>query len=240
MGCARMGCPLLVGLGEGENFIASDVSAILQATRRVIFLEEGDTAEATREQVRVLDGEGAPVEREGHVSDVSLASLELGPYRHFMQKEIHEQPRAIADTIEAVIDAGGFSAELFGKDAADVLADVEGVQILACGTSYYSGSVARYWIEAITGLPCNVEIASEYRYRSAVANPKHLVVTISQSGETLDTMEALKYAKSLDRKSTLSICNVHESATPRASKHVPYPPPGTDTGIPSTPDKRAV
>src|SRR3546814_2036059 len=120
--------------------------------------------------------------------------------------------------LEAVIDAGGFSAELFGKDAADVLADVEGVQILACGTSFYSGSVARYWIEAITGLPCNVEIASEYRYRSAVANPKHLVVTISQSGETLDTMEALKYAKSLGHDKTLSICNVPESAIPRASR----------------------
>src|SRR3546814_13577327 len=163
MVCARMGCPMLVGLGEGENFIASDVSEILQATRRVIFLEEGDTAEVTREQVRVFDGEGAPVEREVHVSDVSLASLELGPYRHFMQKEIHEQPRAIADTIEAVIDAGGFSAELFGKDAADVLADVAGVQILACGTTFYSGSVASYGTAPCTDLPGHV--------RDAQANP---------------------------------------------------------------------
>ena len=234
MVCARMGCPLLVGLGEGENFIASDVSAILQATRRVIFLDEGDTAELTRDNVRVFDADGTEVEREVHVSDVSLASLELGPYRHFMQKEIHEQPRAIADTIEAIIDDMGFSPELFGKDAAEVLRDVDGVQILACGTSYYAGSIARYWIEAIAGLPCSVEIASEYRYRTAVANPRHLVVTISQSGETLDTMEALKYAKSLGHDKTLSICNVPESAIPRASRLVYYTRAGAEIGVAST------
>ena len=231
---ARMGCPLLIGLGKGENFVASDVSAIIQATREVIFLEEGDTAEITREAVRVFDGEGREIQREVHVSDVSLASLELGPYRHFMQKEIHEQPRAIADTIEAVIDQGGFSPALFGKDAEEVLADVEGVQILACGTSYYAGLTARYWIEAIAGLPCTVEIASEYRYRAAVANPKYLVVTISQSGETLDTMEALKYARSLGHDKTLSICNVPESAIPRASKLVYYTRAGAEIGVAST------
>ncbi|WP_396615975.1 glutamine--fructose-6-phosphate transaminase (isomerizing) [Lysobacter soli] len=231
---ARMGCPLLVGLGEGENFIASDVSAILQATRQVIFLEEGDTAEVTRESVRVFDASGAAIEREVHVSDVSLASLELGPYRHFMQKEIHEQPRAIADTIEAVMDANAFNALLFGADAENVLRDVEGVQILACGTSYYAGLTARYWIEAISGLPCSVEIASEYRYRKAVANPKHLIVTISQSGETLDTMEALKYAKSLGHDRTLSICNVPESAIPRASRLVYYTRAGAEIGVAST------
>ncbi|MGY1458701.1 MULTISPECIES: glutamine--fructose-6-phosphate transaminase (isomerizing) [unclassified Luteimonas] len=234
MVCARMGCPLLVGLGEGENFIASDVSAILQATRRVIFLEEGDTAEVTREGVQVFDGNDQPVVREEHLSDVSLASLELGPYRHFMQKEIHEQPRALGDTMEAIIDAGVFEPTLFGKDAEAVLREVEGVQILACGTSFYSGSVARYWIEAISGLPCSVEIASEYRYRTAVANPKHLVVTISQSGETLDTMEALKYAKSLGHAHTLSICNVPESAIPRASKLVFYTRAGAEIGVAST------
>ncbi|KAF1721816.1 glutamine--fructose-6-phosphate transaminase (isomerizing) [Pseudoxanthomonas wuyuanensis] len=233
MVCARMGCPLLIGLGEGENFVASDVSAIIQATRQVIFLEEGDTAELTRTSVRVFDGDDQLVQREVHLSDVSLASLELGPYRHFMQKEIHEQPRAIADTIEATID-GGFLPTLFGANAEAVLKDVEGVQILACGTSYYAGMTARYWIEAIAGLPCSVEIASEYRYRAAYANPKHLIVTISQSGETLDTMEALKYAKSLGHQHTLSICNVPESAIPRASELVCYTRAGAEIGVAST------
>ncbi|TZF90350.1 glutamine--fructose-6-phosphate transaminase (isomerizing) [Cognatilysobacter lacus] len=234
MVAARMGCPLLIGLGEGENFIASDVSAIIQATRRVIFLEEGDTADVTRASVQVFDASGAPIDRGVHVSDVSLASLELGPYRHFMQKEIHEQPRAVADTIEALIDAGAFVAELFGDDAAEVLRDVEGVQILACGTSYYAGLTARYWIESIAKLPCTVEIASEYRYREAFANPKNLIVTISQSGETLDTMEALKYAKSLGHTKTLSICNVPESAIPRASRLVYYTRAGAEIGVAST------
>ena len=232
--CARMGCPLLIGLGEGENFVASDVSAVLSATRKVIFLEEGDTAEIRRDGVRIFDEHDQPIERDVHLSDVSLASLELGPYRHFMQKEIHEQPRALGDTIEAAIDAGGFPAELFGKNAEAVLSGIEGVQILACGTSYYSGLTARYWIEAIAGLPCSVEIASEYRYRAAYANPKHLIVTISQSGETLDTMEALKYAKSLGHKHTLSICNVPESAIPRASELVCYTRAGAEIGVAST------
>ena len=233
MVCARMGCPLLIGVGEGENFIASDVSAIIQATRRVIFLEEGDTAEVSRASVRVFDGDNNEIQREVHVSDVSLASLELGPYRHFMQKEIHEQPRAIADTIEAVVD-GGFSPALFGANAEAALKDIEGVQILACGTRYYAGMTARYWLEAIAGVPCNVEIASEYRYRAAYANPKHLIVTISQSGETLDTMEALKYAKSLGHEHTLSICNVPESTIPRASELVCYTRAGAEIGVAST------
>ncbi|VTQ76512.1 glucosamine--fructose-6-phosphate aminotransferase [Stenotrophomonas maltophilia] len=232
--CARMGCPLLVGLGEGENFVASDVSAVISATRKVIFLEEGDTAEIRRDGVRIFDEHDQPIVRDVHLSDVSLASLELGPYRHFMQKEIHEQPRALGDTIEAAIDAGGFPAELFGKNAEAVLSGIEGVQIIACGTSYYSGLTARYWIEAIAGLPCSVEIASEYRYRAAYANPKHLIVTISQSGETLDTMEALKYAKSLGHKHTLSICNVPESAIPRASELVCYTRAGAEIGVAST------
>lgn len=232
--CARMGCPLLIGVGEGENFVASDVSAIVQATRQVIFLEEGDTADLRRDGVRIFDGNDAPVERPLHLSDVSLASLELGPFRHFMQKEIHEQPRALADTIEAAIDAKGFPASLFGPNAEAVLRDIEGVQILACGTSYYAGLTARYWIEAIAGLPCSVEIASEYRYRAAYANPRHLIVTISQSGETLDTMEALKYAKSLGHLHTLSICNVPESAIPRASELVCYTRAGAEIGVAST------
>ena len=234
MVAARMGCPLLLGLGDGENFIASDVSAIVTSTRRVIFLEEGDTAELTRESVQVFDATGAAVERDVHVSDVSLASLELGPYRHFMQKEIHEQPRAIADTIEALMDNAAFSPELFNDRDGAVLRDVEAVQILACGTSYYAGLTARYWIEALAGIPCAVDIASEYRYREVVANPKQLVVTISQSGETLDTMEALKYAKSKGQDRTLSICNVPESAIPRASRLVYYTRAGAEIGVAST------
>ena len=234
MVCARMGCPLLVGLGDGENFIASDVSAIVQATRKVIFLEEGDTAEVARSGVRVFDANDNQIARDVHLSDVSLASLELGPYRHFMQKEIHEQPRAIADTIEAIVDAGSFTPELFGADAEAVLREISGLQIIACGTSYYAGLTARYWFEAIAGLPCAVEIASEYRYRDVVANPGQLIVTISQSGETLDTMEALKYAKSLGHDKTLSICNVPESAIPRASRLVFYTRAGAEIGVAST------
>lgn len=231
---ARVGCPLLIGLGDGENFVASDVSAIVSATRRVIFLEEGDTAELSCDAVRVFDADDAPVTREVHVSDVSLASLELGPYRHFMQKEIHEQPRAIGDTVEGIVDAGGFDAVLFGADAARLLADVDSVQVLACGTSYYAGLTARYWIEALAGLPCAVDIASEYRYRRVVANPKQLIVTISQSGETLDTMEALKYAKAQGQDKTLSICNVPESAIPRASRLVFHTRAGAEIGVAST------
>ena len=233
MACARFGCPLLIGVGEGENFIASDVSAILSATNRVIYLEEGDVAEVRRDGVTILDKHGASAERKLHVSSVSLASLELGPYSHFMQKEIHEQPKALSDTIDPVLE-NGFVPALFGDNAEAVLKDVEGVQIIACGTSYYAGSVARYWIESLTGLPCQVEIASEYRYRDVVANPKHLVVTISQSGETLDTMEALKYAKSLGVKHTLSICNVPESAIPRASELVFLTRAGAEIGVAST------
>lgn len=231
--CARMGCPLLVGLGEGENFIASDVSAILSATRRVIFLEEGDIGHLTRDGVKLIDKHDQAIERPVHLSDVSLASLELGPYSHFMQKEIHEQPKALADTIEAVQDAG-FHPELFGAAAAAILPQLEGVKILACGTSYYAGMTAKYWIESIAGIACDVEIASEYRYRDAFANPKHLIVTISQSGETLDTMEALKYAKELGHQYALSICNVRESAIPRASDLVFYTRAGAEIGVAST------
>ena len=231
--CARMGCPLLVGLGEGEHFIASDVSAILSATRRVIFLEEGDIGLLTRDSVVLHDKNDQIIERAVHVSDVSLASLELGPYSHFMQKEIHEQPKALSDTIEAVLE-NGFAAGLFGARAAELLPQVEGVKILACGTSYYAGLTAKYWIESIAGISCDVEIASEYRYRAAFANPKHLVVTISQSGETLDTMEALKYAKELGHTMALSICNVRESAIPRASELVFYTRAGAEIGVAST------
>ena len=230
---ARMGCPLLIGLGDGENFAASDVSAVLSSTRRVVYLEDGDVAEIVREGVTIHDRNGLVVVRKEHMSDVSLASLELGPYNHFMQKEIHEQPKAISDTIEPILEEG-FSPSLFGAGAQEIFEQVQGVQILACGTSFYAGSVARYWIESITGLPCQVEIASEYRYRDVYANPKNLIVCISQSGETLDTMEALKYAKALGQELTLAICNVQESAIPRASRLTFYTRAGAEIGVAST------
>ncbi len=230
---ARMGCPLLVGRGEGENFIASDMSAIISATNRVVYLEDGDVVAVAREGVRVVDRTGKPVERIEHVSSLSAAATDLGPYQHYMQKEIHEQPRAIADTLEAVID-GGMDAALFGRDAPRIFAEVDAVLILASGTSSYAGMVARQWIETFAGVPCTVELGHEYRYRESIANPRQLVVTISQSGETLDTMEALKRAKELGHTHTLSICNVQESAIPRASSLVYYTRAGQEIGVAST------
>lgn len=234
MVCARQGCPLLIGLGDNENFIASDVSAVLSATRRVIYLEDGDVVTLTREVVNIFNESGEAVERKIHLSDVSLASMELGPYSHFMQKEIHEQPRALTDTIEALIDDGRFSPALFGQDANEVFKQVDSVLILAAGTSYYAGLTARYWLESMAQLPTSVEISSEYRYRKSVPNPRQLVVTISQSGETLDTMEALKHAKSMGHALTLAICNVQESAIPRASSLVLYTRAGAEIGVAST------
>jgi glucosamine--fructose-6-phosphate aminotransferase (isomerizing) len=232
--CARQGCPLLIGLGEGENFVASDVSAVLSVTRRVMYLEEGDIAELTRDAVYVENKRGEVIQPKIHVSDVSLASMELGPYAHFMQKEIHEQPSAITDTIEAVMDDGQFRAALFGDEAESVFNEVDSILILAAGTSYYAGLTAKYWLESIAKLPTSVEIASEYRYRESVPNPKQLIITISQSGETLDTMEALKHAKALGQNLTLAICNVQESAIPRASKLIFYTRAGAEIGVAST------
>jgi glutamine---fructose-6-phosphate transaminase (isomerizing) len=231
---ARLGCPLLLGLGDGENFIASDVSAVLSVTRKVIYLEDGDVADIRREGVTIFGRDGKEVQRKIHMSDVSLASMELGPYAHFMQKEIHEQPRALNDTIEALIDDNKFSAELFGDKASDVFKQIDSILILAAGTSYYAALTAKYWLEGIAKIPTNVEIASEYRYRESVPNPKQLIVTISQSGETLDTMEALKHAKSLGQNLTLAICNVQESAIPRASQLVFYTRAGAEIGVAST------
>ncbi len=231
---ARLGCPLLIGLGEGENFIASDVSAVLSVTRKVIYLEDGDVADIRLDGVAILGRDGLAVQRKVHLSDVSLASMELGPYAHFMQKEIHEQPRALTDTIEALIDDNQFSAALFGDQAEAVFQQIDSILILAAGTSYYAALTAKYWLESLAKLPTNVEIASEYRYRVSVPNPKQLIVTISQSGETLDTMEALKHAKSLGQNLTLAICNVQESAIPRASQLVFYTRAGAEIGVAST------
>ena len=231
---ARLGCPLLLGLGDGENFIASDVSAVLSVTRKVIYLEDGDVADIRCDGVTIYGKEGTEVMRKIHVSDVSLASMELGPYAHFMQKEIHEQPRALNDTIEALIDDNKFSSALFGDAASEVFSQCDSILILAAGTSYYAALTAKYWLEGIAKIPCNVEIASEYRYRQSVPNQKQLIVTISQSGETLDTMEALKHAKSLGQHLTLAICNVQESAIPRASQLVFYTRAGAEIGVAST------
>ena len=234
MVCARQGCPLLIGLGEDENFIASDVSAVLSVTRRVIYLEDGDVATLTTDAVTIYGKDGNLASRKVHTSDVSLASLELGPYSHFMQKEIYEQPVALNDTIEALIDDGAFRPELFGTNAEQVFNQLDSILILAAGTSYYAALTAKYWLEGIAKVPCNVEIASEYRYRESVPNPNQLIVTISQSGETLDTMEALKHAKSLGQQLSLSICNVQESAIPRASQLVFYTRAGAEIGVAST------
>jgi glucosamine--fructose-6-phosphate aminotransferase (isomerizing) len=231
---ARMGCPLVVGLGDGENFLASDVSALIAQTRRVIYLEDGDVLALNRAGVRIVDPSGVAVQRKVHLSELSADAVDLGPYRHYMQKEIHEQPRAVSDTIEGVIDAGVDIEALFGAGAAAAMIDANCILILASGTSYYAGLVARYWIESLAGVPCNVELGHEYRYRDSIPNPCQLVVTISQSGETLDTMEALKRAKELGHASTLSICNVRESAIPRASKFVFYTRAGAEIGVAST------
>ena len=231
---ARMGCPLLVALGENETFIASDVSAVIAFTRKITYLEDGDIALLNSSGfVKLLDKTGNTVSREIKQSELSLASLELGIFNHFMQKEIHEQPRAIADTAEVFLD-GGFIPENFGKTAAKVFNEIDSIKILACGTSYYAALTGKNWLESIARIPCDVEIASEYRYRDVIANPKQLIITISQSGETLDTMEALKFAQSLGHKHSLSICNVMESALPRNSELVLYTRAGAEIGVAST------
>jgi glucosamine--fructose-6-phosphate aminotransferase (isomerizing) len=227
---------LLIGVGtegQSENFIASDVSAILPVTRRVMYLEEGDVAELTRKSIRVVDREGKSVERAVHLSDVTDDANDLGPYQHFMQKEIHEQPRAISDTLEAIL-ADGIDSKLFGADASAVFKNIDSVLILASGTSSYASMVGKQWIESIAKLPCIVELGHEYRYRDSIPNPRQLIITISQSGETLDTMEALKRAKALGHEHTLSICNVQESALPRNSRLVFYTRAGAEIGVAST------
>ena len=231
---ARMGAPLLLGVGDGENFAASDASALLQVTRRMIYLEEGDVVDIRLGGFQIWDTNGKRVERKVHVSELAVDAVELGPYRHFMQKEIFEQPGAVANTLEMVTNARSISPRLFGAEAESILRRIDSVLILACGTSYHAGVVARYWIEAIAGLPCNVEIASEYRYRASVPNPRALVVTISQSGETADTIAALNHAKSLGHAFCLTICNVAESALVRQSDLRFLTRAGPEIGVAST------
>jgi len=221
---ARMGAPLLLGVGDGENFAASDTSALLQVTRRVVYLEDGDCAEVTLQTLRIVDARGHVVERPLHVSQLTADAMELGSYRHYMQKEIFEQPAAVYATLQ----------ERFAYPAEQTLRCVDSALILACGTSYHAGLVARTWIEGLAGIPCTVEIASEYRYRESVANPRTLVVAISQSGETADTLAALQHAQGLGQPHTLAICNVAESAVVRHAKLKFLTRAGPEIGVAST------
>ncbi|MEJ0036304.1 MAG: glutamine--fructose-6-phosphate transaminase (isomerizing) [Gammaproteobacteria bacterium] len=231
---AREGCPVVIGVGIDENFVASDVAALLPVTRRFIFLEEGDVAEIRRTTVRILNKDGNSIERPVRESELSAEAAEKGPYRHFMLKEIHEQPRAFADTLSERVANGRLLEAAFGPAASDVFKRTEHVHIVACGTSYHAASVARYLVEQICKLPCSVEIASEYRYRNPVVLKNSLFVTISQSGETADTLAALRLAKEAGYLSTLSICNVPESSLVRESELVMLTRAGPEIGVAST------
>ena len=228
---ARAGSPLVVGEGKGECFLASDALALAGATDRIAYLEEGDVVSIATGGWRVFDREGRAAARELRTVQTSGAEAELGPYRHFMQKEIFEQPRAVSDTLESVRE---ISPALFGEGAAQALKDADSVLILACGTSAHAGLVARHWLEALAGVPCNVEIASEYRYRASVPNPKSLVVVVSQSGETADTLSALKHAQSLGQTATLAVCNVASSAMMRMTRLQFLTHAGVEIGVAST------
>ena len=231
---ARKGAPLLLGLGKGENFAASDASALLQVTKMIVYLEEGDVAEIGLNGVRICDSTGSEAIRSVHESTLSADAVELGPYRHYMQKEIFEQPGAVANTLEMVIGAQSIVPQLFGVEAENMMKRINAVTVLACGTSYHAGLVARYWIESIAGIPCSVEVASEFRYRKSVPNPDALVIAISQSGETADTIAALQFAKSLGQNLTLAICNVAESSLIRHAGMKFLTRAGPEIGVAST------
>ncbi len=228
---ARHGSPLVVGVGKGENFLASDALALAGTTDQIIYLEDGDVVDLQLARVWITDQEGKPVERKVNTVQVHTGAAELGPYRHFMQKEIFEQPRAVGDTLQ---DIESITPELFGDGAYNIFKDIDRLLILACGTSYYAGLTAKYWIESIAKIPVAVEIASEYRYRDSVPNPKTLVVTISQSGETADTLAALKHARSLGMPHTLTICNVATSAMVRECELAYITRAGVEIGVAST------
>jgi glucosamine--fructose-6-phosphate aminotransferase (isomerizing) len=228
---ARQGSPLVVGLGDNDYYLASDAAALLSVTHRVVYLEEGDVADVKRGSYAIYDARGERVERAPVTIETSGDAVELGPYRHFMQKEIFEQPRAVADTLEGV---AGIDPHLFGADAERILSQVDSVLVLACGTSLYSGLVAKQWIESLARIPCTVEIASEYRYRDSVPNPSALVVVVSQSGETADTLAALKHAKSLGHAHTLTICNVATSSMVRQTELTYLTRAGIEIGVAST------
>ncbi|MBO9491298.1 glutamine--fructose-6-phosphate transaminase (isomerizing) [Endozoicomonas sp. G2_1] len=231
---ARSGSPLVIGYGLGENFIASDMMALLPVTRKFAFLEEGDVAEVTRFDVSIFDVNGEPVEREAKESEVSHDAGDKGEYRHYMMKEIYEQPTAIRNTLEGRLVDGTINTETFGPAADAIFKDIEHVQIIACGTSYHSGMVARYWLEAHAGVSCNIEIASEFRYRQSHVPKNALLVTISQSGETADTLAALRLAKELGYKASLTICNVPGSSLVRESDLAFMTKAGAEIGVAST------
>ncbi|QID16799.1 glutamine--fructose-6-phosphate transaminase (isomerizing) [Nitrogeniibacter mangrovi] len=231
---ARKGSPLLLGVGERGIYAASDTSALLQVTRKVVYLEDGDVAELKLTGYRIFRPDGSPVERTVTVSSLSADAVELGQYRHYMQKEIFEQPQALGNTLEMIAGGNTISPQVFGAHAGDVLGATRRVLIIACGTSFHAGLVARYWLESIAGIPCAVEIASEYRYRVSVADPETLVVVISQSGETADTLAALKHAKQLGMDKTLAICNVPESAIVRETALRFITRAGPEIGVAST------
>ncbi|HHM05256.1 MAG TPA: glutamine--fructose-6-phosphate transaminase (isomerizing) [Gammaproteobacteria bacterium] len=231
---ARRGSPLVIGIGIGEHFIASDVAALLPVTQRFVFLEEGDVAELTKDALNIFDEDGNVVERALKISELSADAVERGRYRHYMLKEIFEQPRAVSDTLEGRLSGESVLEASFGPEASRIFDEVQGVHIIACGTSYHAGMVAKYWLESLAGIPCSVEVASEFRYRHAVVRRNSLVVAISQSGETADTLAALEEAKRRGFGASLAICNVPESSLVRAADLSLMTRAGPEIGVAST------
>ncbi len=231
---ARSGSPLVIGVGIGENFIASDVSALLPVTQKFIFLEEGDVADICRDAIIIFDKHGKEVKRPVKKSEISADAVERGEYRHYMLKEIYEQPKAVADTLEGRMDGEHVFSSAFGYGADKIFKEIESIYIIACGTSFHAGLVSKYWFEAIAGIPCMIEVASEFRYRKTIYNEKTLIVTISQSGETADTLAALRETKKQGAVHSLVICNVPESSLVRESSLAFMTHAGPEIGVAST------